>query len=174
MSGSTNVDQCCLCQHLKVSKVNNSSARFREIRDELDLTQQELAERLLLSRNYIAQIEMGVREPSVRVVGAAEALLAKAHRANRAGAAVDIPHLKTGVPRAAQLEEPSDRYGTVASRIPQQRSPSTRADCEAYAQELFDAASLSKDPNAWPVILHRLKKQFPLEEWPEAGPESET
>lgn len=73
--------------------------------------------------------------------------------------------LNSGDKPATLVEEPRVTFGRVASRIPLQRSPSTRKDCEDYVQTLLDRAELSDDPNAWPVIHTRLKKQFPLEEW---------
>jgi len=150
-----------------VSTVNTAASRFREARELLNLTQQGLADRLLLSRNYIAQIEMGVRDPSLRVLSGLESLLAKVDPARRPPA-----RLKSGGKGGAVVREAQDRYETVASRFTQPRTPATRKDCEAYVQGLLDLAAASNDPNAWPVILHRLKKEFPLDEWP-ADPEGE-
>ena len=53
---------------------NNSAAHFKAARKALGLTQQELADRLLLSQNYVAQIEMGRKHPSGRVLTTLETL----------------------------------------------------------------------------------------------------
>jgi len=45
------------------------------VRRTLGLTQQQLAERLFLTRNYVAKIETGAKEPSTRSVRALESLL---------------------------------------------------------------------------------------------------
>ena len=42
--------------------------RFKELRSILSITQQDFAERLGLSRNFVAQIEMGTKVPSDRTV----------------------------------------------------------------------------------------------------------
>lgn len=43
-------------------------SRFKQIRNELGLTQQAFAEKLEMSRNFIAQIETGTRIPSERTI----------------------------------------------------------------------------------------------------------
>lgn len=59
----------------KVEKKNISAAeRFREVRSRLGITQQRLADELLLTRNYIAKIESGLQEPSPRALMALESL----------------------------------------------------------------------------------------------------
>lgn len=50
------------------------------------------------------------------------------------------------------------------------KTPASLADVEAYFQELRRAAIESEDPNAWPVIMHRLKQHFPLHEWERREP----
>lgn len=82
-----------------------------------------------------------------------------------AGPTKKSDHLILGGKITAVSEGDSGIYGEVASRIPEQRNPSTRADCESYTRRLFDAAELSEDPDAFPAIMSRLKKQFPLDEW---------
>lgn len=44
------------------------NTRLKELRKALKLTQQELADRIGVSRNFITQIEMGVKVPSARTV----------------------------------------------------------------------------------------------------------
>lgn len=118
-----------------------------------------------LSREWVSKLERGKEEASERVrlkvdkierergIHIIEADFTAAER------------LKAGGKPAAVVQEEQARFGQVASRITQQRAPSTRQDCEDYARQLFDAAELSEDPNAWPVIHDRLKKKFPLDEW---------
>ena len=42
--------------------------RFKELRKELNVTQQEFADKLKISRNIVAQIEMGSKVPSDRTI----------------------------------------------------------------------------------------------------------
>lgn len=42
--------------------------RFKELRKELNVTQQEFADKLNISRNFVAQIEMGSKVPSDRTI----------------------------------------------------------------------------------------------------------
>lgn len=42
--------------------------RFKELRKELNVTQQEFANKLKISRNFVAQIEMGSKVPSDRTI----------------------------------------------------------------------------------------------------------
>lgn len=42
--------------------------RFKELRKELNVTQQEFADKLKISRNFVAQIEMGSKVPSARTI----------------------------------------------------------------------------------------------------------
>lgn len=42
--------------------------RFKELRKELNVTQQEFADKLKISRNFVAQIEMGRKVPSDRTI----------------------------------------------------------------------------------------------------------
>lgn len=44
------------------------NTRFKEIRKSLNLTQEEFSSKIGLSRNYIAQIELGSRVPSDRTI----------------------------------------------------------------------------------------------------------
>lgn len=41
---------------------------FKELRKELNVTQQEFADKLKISRNFVAQIEMGSKVPSDRTI----------------------------------------------------------------------------------------------------------
>lgn len=124
------------------------------------ITQAGLAAKLLVSRNYISQIEAGLKIPSPRLVAQMERMLTESTTQVSKTAA-----LKSGGRAGAVEEAKVASYGGVASRIPQKRQPSTRQDCEDYFRQLMDRADLSDNPNAFPVIHDRLRKHFPLDEW---------
>ena len=44
------------------------NSRLKELRKELSLTQQEFADKLNISRNFVAQIEIGTKVPGERTV----------------------------------------------------------------------------------------------------------
>jgi transcriptional regulator with XRE-family HTH domain len=44
------------------------NTRIKLLRKNLDLTQEEFAAKIKLSRNFIAQIEIGTKEPSDRTI----------------------------------------------------------------------------------------------------------
>lgn len=44
------------------------NARIKQIRQEAGLTQAQFAEKIALSRNYVAMVEIGQREPSDRTI----------------------------------------------------------------------------------------------------------
>lgn len=79
-------------------------------------------------------------------------------------------HLKEGGLSGSGSRASPVEYGAVASRLkPSDARVPTRADCEQYFQTILDAADASGDPSAFPVIMHRLKKQFPLDEFEQAN-----
>lgn len=73
--------------------------------------------------------------------------------------------LKTGDRAATHVEETPARYEMVASRIPEQRAPATRQDCENYFEQYLDAAERDGDPNNFPEVMRRLRRQFKLDDW---------
>lgn len=165
-----------------MSTANKFIAHFRSARSELGLTQEGLGQALMLSRNYIAQIETGKREPSIRVCSALDALVDK-KRAQSTSPQSKSSSLTGEVisPQNAvrakdhgvvsRQEGRSLHSGPLNSRMVASRmhtppgAPSARADCELYLAELLDAAERSGNPNAFPVIHDRLKKKFPIAEW---------
>jgi len=155
----------------KAHKVSNDADLSRSVRERLHFTQAELAAHVLVSRNYISQIEAGLKIPSKRLRVVFKDLLAESALLAEKGKPYAGAHLKTGGISGRVEEQHAVGSDAVASRLPQKREPSTRADCEAYFAKLMDAADLSDDPNAFPVILHRLKKEFPLDEWNPPPPE---
>lgn len=102
-------------------------------------------------------------------IAGAEALLSRRQPSRE----TNYDRLKSGEKTHQVREDAAATHAQVASRIPLQRAPSTRVDCEDYVLQLFNAAEMSDDPNKWPVIHDRLKKKFPLDEWknePEKDP----
>lgn len=72
-----------------------------------------------------------------------------------------------------KVEEPTELSGRnltlVASNLIPKREPSSRADCDKYFAALLDAAERSGNPDAFPVLHNRLRREFPLEEWDKSG-----
>ncbi len=157
----------------KSDSVHKYSARFREVRTLLGLTQAELGEKLFVSQNYIAQIESGRRTtPSMQLLNALESLAVSIDPVNKSTRTDTVKkgvneYRETGSGRSLKIEEANSISDpVVAPRYPSaDRSPSTRADVEEYMKLLIEAASNSGNPNAWPVLHDRLKKRFPLDEW---------
>ena len=89
-----------------------AGALFRATRDLLRCTQRELGQHLLLSQNYIAQIECGAKQPSPRILRDLEALRARLLPKGVSGAAVGggpIP-APTRVGCHAALDRVLDEY----------------------------------------------------------------
>ena len=73
----------------KIGKEHGKAgALFRATRDLLRCTQRELGQHLLLSQNYIAQIECGAKQPSPRILRDLDALRARLLPKGVFGAAV--------------------------------------------------------------------------------------
>lgn len=114
--------------------------RIKQLRARLNLTQAQFAERLNLSRNYIAVIEIGQREPSDRTIldicrefGVSESWL-------RTGAGSMIP--------------PSTRKEDVAKFIAEQ----FRSEPDGFKLRLISALSKLDEP-AWEA-LERFARQL--------------
>ena len=43
--------------------------------------------------------------------------------------------------------------------------PSTKEDCEEYIRLYFAAALKNGDPNNFPAIMQKLRRQFPMDDW---------
>ena len=71
-----------------VKEHGKAGALFRATRDLLHCTQRELGQHLLLSQNYIAQIECGAKQPSPRILRDLDALRARLLPKGVFGAAV--------------------------------------------------------------------------------------
>ena len=90
--------------------------RFKTLRKELGLTQQEFAERINLRRNSIAQIELGYRNPS----GAVLALICKTFNVNETW-------LRTGEGEMFAPVDPENQLMEWAGRVLADSSDSFRA-----------------------------------------------
>ena len=93
-------------------KHGKAGALFRATRDLLRCTQRELGQHLLLSQNYIAQIECGAKQPSPRILRDLEALRARLLPKGVSGAAVagGTPAAPTRVGCHAVLDRVLDEY----------------------------------------------------------------
>lgn len=163
-------NECCLREHQSTTilpqHTNNSSSRFREIRGLLGYTQQQLSEQLFLSRNYVAQIEIGAKDPSPRVLRDLEALRLRL-----------LPAGTKESPRRDSIQENPSRY-----RVPIEkdtRHPSadesagapapTRQSLEAlFATILDDAARVSW---GYGFVEAKLKRTFPPDEFTPLNPD---
>jgi transcriptional regulator with XRE-family HTH domain len=119
----------------KIGKEHGKAgALFRATRDLLHCTQRELGQHLLLSQNYIAQIECGAKQPSPRALRDLEALRARL--------------LPKGVSRASGSEG-----GT---------SPApTRAGCHAALDRVLDEYEPQSGGLGYVAVM--LQKTFPPE-----------
>ena len=109
--------------------------RVKKLRLAADMTQAEFAERLMISRDYLSQIEGG-REPSSRL--AMQIDLIERLGLDAIGVRTDAAD-KVGT--VGMLKEDGPTYG-------QTTRPATRADCEALFKQFMAAAE--KDPNGIP------------------------
>lgn len=125
--------------------------RIKQLRARLNLTQAQFAERLNLSRNYIAVIEIGQREPSDRTI---------LDICREFG--VSESWLRTG---AGSMFVPSTRKEDVAKFIAEQ----FRSEPDGFKLRLICALSKLDEP-AWEA-LERFARQ--LVEDPAEGKEKE-
>lgn len=133
---------------------------MRSIRETLGVSQEELARRAMVSRNYISLIESGKKTPSLRLLRVLKSLLTSpaappAHKVTvtpKHEVEIDPPVID------ARAEEVSAK-GWYGSRP---KGPATIEDCRAYFEELLHRALESGDANALPYIYRRLEEALPL------------
>lgn len=138
--------------------------RFREVRRALGLTQQELADKLLLSRNYIAKIESGVQEPAARVLRDLESL-----RVDSGNLSSTSPEAKADYRKSGSLGD--SPMGKAGERSPpmmldprfQPRAEPTPKMCLEYFQEFL--ARAEHEPGGVGFTWRLLHKHFPLDEF---------
>lgn len=91
------------------------SETCRSTREALGLTQQELADRLLVSRAYLAQVETGTKIPSARLLAQITALVpSKSDEVNTVQEA-GPPEYGTAAAIAQQIRERFERLMTAAA-----------------------------------------------------------
>lgn len=152
-----------------MDKTHKISDRFREVRKQLGLTQEQLASQLFLTRNYIAKIESDAQEPSARVVRDLESL--RVAFENKVSTMYEVQ--ETRGPYVEKRNQSSGKTPSVTSSIPRMidprhaapGQPSGRRECEAYFAQVMAAAAADGDPDLYPSIMRRLKKYFPLDEF---------
>lgn len=156
-------------KHFLDTTHNKFGHRLRATIQRKGFTKESFAEAMGVSRatlyNWFARDEpppsRQARARMVQLLAEPEAYLMRGVEPSKI-----VGHLNLGGLAGAAVEEPRGKHEAVASRIPQQRLPSTRADCEAYVQQLFNRVEVSDNPNAFPFIYERLIREFPLAEWP--------
>ena len=125
------VNKCGPNPHVntKVDTINKTAQRFREVRSQLGITQQEMANRLFLQRNTIAKIEAGLATPSARTVSAVESLLNKS--------------TPEGSSRSDAVQEAGTVYGRRMMLDPKHALPKqepTEADLRVQIEQVLTAA----------------------------------
>lgn len=140
--------------------------RFRLVRSHLDLDQDQMGRKLGVSREWVSKLERGKEEPSFEMQTKLERM------ESEVGLRKSEPLLPSGKTRRGEplvQEGPSassPRYGLADPDLGAAGRPMpTRKDCEDLLRRVLDAAQGEGSPENIPVIFHRLKKQFPMEEW---------
>lgn len=133
----------------KVDKVSTSADLSRELRRALrGITQAELAAQLLVSRNYISQIEAGLKEPSKRLRLQMEELLTESAERNKVSS-------DAGAPR---VEESPSGYGDSHS----EESHGSPAAIEREIRRDLDAliSAAMGDPQRLHWIAEQMKRHL--------------
>jgi transcriptional regulator with XRE-family HTH domain len=124
--------------------VSKPADYVRSIREALGISQEELARRVMVSRNYVSLIESGHKTPSPRLMSAIKALI--------------IPHQAPAAHKVTVttlLDAVCEEVGYDVT------APASRATCEAYFRARCDEAEASGDPNVFPYILKTLERALP-------------
>lgn len=153
-----------------VEKGSNIADRFRAIRRRLGLNQTAMAERLMIDRSYLSQIETGKRKPSNRLV---ESLLIidpvneNVDKVHKQLAELGYPS-DAGSAQKVNEEQPGYRKRGEPMRIREEYQLPREIDLQSvdqvieYLQPWMDQAA--KNPNVAPYILAQLKKALPHED----------
>lgn len=137
--------------------MSKTADHVRHIREALGISQEELARRVMVSRNYVSLIESGHKTPSPRLMRAIKELLIP-HTAPAGAHKVTVTGESAAPPPLAVREEEVGAYGR----------PADRAACEAYFRARCDEAEASGDPNAFPYIAKTLERALPPGEFAQA------
>ena len=131
---------------------------FRSLREQLALTQKEMAMRMGITRAYYGQLESGAKEPSATLLGMLE-LMRKEMELDRRLAEIKE---EQGAAYPVQRErKPGDPLIADPNRYPGgSRASGVVKDVEAHVAQLVEAAR--EDANAAAVVRHLLRKHLPL------------
>ena len=177
LTWSTTVDQSKHVARKKVNKVSNAADLSRALRRALgDKTQGELAAVLLVSRNYISQIEAGLKTPSERLEAEMRRLLTESTEAPKVSMAEETVEGITTQKNLYAAGETS-RHGmgvshhkgvskermTIEPRFSVPARDPNEEDCRRYFEEFLSLAKNHPGGIAW--TWRELKKNFPLDEF---------
>lgn len=118
-----------------------SGSDLKRLRERLGLGQDAMAERLETSREWLSKLENGKREISPKIIVAYNRLM-------RESGFTQVEEVALGY---VARDEEQTAYGR----------PASRTDVEAYMRERYSEAEGSRDPNAFPTMLHTLKRALP-------------
>lgn len=147
----------------EVEKKNKVSERFREVRRTMGLTQQQMADRLFLTRNYIAKIESGFQEPAARVIRDLEALRVDAGNTSSTTRGKLADYRNSGSSDASLPAMVEERSASMLDPRFQPRAEPTPEMCIAHLQSFL--ASAVQQPGGVGYTWHQLQKHFPLDEF---------
>jgi transcriptional regulator with XRE-family HTH domain len=152
----------------------------------LKIDQESMGRQLGVSREWISKLERGHETPSQAIQAAIDRLEVETGIRKREPTPTPLHKLP---PSAAAFEADEDfdeaRFRdqlhrehlekqklyepTIASEAPRPWPPArrmpTREDCEGYLRRVLDAAVAEGSPENIPAIYHRLKRQFPVDEF---------
>jgi transcriptional regulator with XRE-family HTH domain len=151
-----------------MTQTTKIAERFSEVRAKLGLTQQQLADKLFVSQNYIAQLEGGRKtKPSAALINGLERL------ANPMLGSIDQSTMREApAPYFASASRQDSDPLTMARRAPVQLNPSyslpaeqpTDKHCQAYFAEYLQRAK--QVPGAIGHTWVELTAHFPLTRFP--------
>lgn len=131
-------------------EVIGTDERIKQIRKAVGLTQGEFAERIGLSRNYIAMIEIGQREPSERTIDDICRVFG-----------VSKLWLKTGGGEMYVKRDLNQELGMMVTAL--------MKDADESFRKRFIAAMLQVPPEGWDAIEEFVNKLSTAEKEPRSG-----
>lgn len=143
--------------------------RLFQLRRRLNLDQQQMGNLLGVTREWVSKLENGKGEFSKAVRHVIERHERELTSQTSHVEEPQADYVKTRDNPAVSPPDAPVRFPpmVVDPRFAPKRLPSTKQDCETYFAELMKRAAASDNPNAFPAIMDRLKKKFPLDEWDE-------
>lgn len=145
-----------------MDKTHTAGDRSKEIREQLKITQHQLAELSGYSRNYIAKIESGAQEPAARYLQVLESLRIRLEH-NSALKEHSNAFRKSGSRRAGEEPPTHPRHGKMVNPAftPRPDNP-TRPECIAYFEQYVRHAE--QVSGGLGHVWIQLQKYFPLRE----------